>query len=480
LTQFNPSKVIDAPKASLRVLHFVPRECWPLDTGAKLRNYHLAREVARQCRITLLTFSEQGHDSTSPPATHSENKEQTISQDSIATRQTSVRPETDLPQPVEFYERIVRVARDKGYTLSKVVRGALLSTPLPVLNYTTSMMAKALARVLDEQDFDIVQVESIHLAAYLPIIRAARNRPLVICDWHNIESELMQRYSEHAPGVMRRTYARRTARQLAALERRALLDFDAHVTVSSEEQEKLLKSAPVARIELIENGVDTGYYQEELIARAHADWMTQSRASSDQPKSGGDDSRAGAQKRRVLFVGSMDYHANIDAVTHFAREVWPHVRAQHPDLVFTIVGRDPASEVKQLKSLPGIEVTGTVDDVRPYYYDALMAVIPLRVGGGSRLKILEAMAASVPVVSTRLGAEGIKAEDGVNIVLADTSEDLQRAISSLVKDEKQRRELATGGLALVSAHYGWPRLGARLIDTYQQLLLQRESLSGES
>src|SRR5213075_3095503 len=108
------------------------------------------------------------------------------------------------------------------------------------------------------------------------------------------------------------------------------------------------------------------------------------------------------------------------AVTHFAREVWPQLHSEHPDLVFTIVGRDPTPEVKRLGDLPGIEVTGTVDDVRPYYYDALMAVIPLRVGGGSRLKILEAMAASVPVVSTRLGAEGLAVTDGENILLVDT------------------------------------------------------------
>jgi glycosyltransferase involved in cell wall biosynthesis len=466
LTQLDASapqgEIISAPEQRLRVLHFVPRECWPLDTGAKLRNYHLAREVARQCRITLLAFADQSSNSSS--------------QDSTKTQQTSLTSEKALPKPEEFYERIVRVQRDKGYTLGKIVRGALGSMPLPVLNYTTSEMAKALARILDEQDFDIVQVESIHLAAYLPLIRAARNRPLVICDWHNIESELMLRYSEHARGVLRRTYARRTSRQLAALERRVMLQFDAHVAVSSEEREKLLKHAPDARVSLIENGVDIDYYRDERLAQAHKNWLAQQGTSAEQPESKGESQSAGALPRRALFVGSMDYHANIDAVTHFAREVWPQLHAQHPRLVFTITGRDPAPEVKRLESMPGIEVTGTVDDVRPYYYDALMAVIPLRVGGGSRLKILEAMAAGIPVVSTRLGAEGINVEDNANIVLADTSEGLHKAISNLVENEGRRRELAAGGRALVSARYDWSRLGTLLVDAYQKLMPRRESL----
>jgi len=173
----------------------------------------------------------------------------------------------------------------------------------------------------------------------------------------------------------------------------------------------------------------------------------------------------------------MDYRANIDAVTHFAREVWPQLRERHPQLIFTIVGREPAPEVRRLAGLPGVEVTGTVEDVRPYYYDALLAVIPLRVGGGSRLKILEAMAAGVPVVSTRLGAEGIEVKDGKNIVLADTGDELQSAINNLVIDEERRRELAAGGRALVLAQYDWSRLGAILVDTYRRLMSQRESSS---
>ncbi len=210
----------------MRVLHFAPRVCWPLDTGAKLRNYHLARVLSRRAQVTLLAFGDE--DDALPPES-SEN----------------------------FYDQIVAVKRAAGYTLSKILRGALGRTPLSLLNYTTDAMRQSLGNILNERSFDIVQVESIHLMAYLPAIRAARGRPLVICDWHNIESELMQRYSERERSFLRQKYARRTARQLSVLEQRASHDFDAHVTVSDRDRQQLLQLNPAAKAFVIENGVDS-------------------------------------------------------------------------------------------------------------------------------------------------------------------------------------------------------------------------------
>jgi len=166
----------------------------------------------------------------------------------------------------------------------------------------------------------------------------------------------------------------------------------------------------------------------------------------------------------------MDYHANIDGAVSFAHDVWPGLRGRHSELIFTIVGRDPAPEVRALATHPGIEVTGTVDDVRPSYRDALAAVVPLKTGGGSRLKILEAMAAGVPVVSTTLGAEGLDVHDGKDILMADTNEQMAEKIVSLIESEELRQRLRAAGRALVSERYDWSRLGASLFEVYQQLL----------
>ena len=451
----------------LRVLHFVPRFPWPLNTGAKLRNYHLARQLARRTQISLLAFTDQGPE-TSHDSTQLSIREQCKSMQNGAELDPA---EQLLAFPEPFYKRETTVGRDKSYTSAKIIRGAVGRTPLPLLNYTTTAMKLALERILSKDEFDVVQIESIHLLAYLPIIRAAKSRPLVILDWHNIESDLMHQYSERSIGTLRRAYARRTSAQLSRLERRAMKEFDAHVVVSDSDRAKLLDYAGDARIFVIENGVDTDYYSDKRIESAHAAWVAQQDdavASSLDLRS--ESPYAGSTLRyRVVFVASMDYHANSDAAVRFARDVWPGVHERRPNLVFTIVGRDPAPEVRQLAMLPGIEVTGTVDDVRPYYHEALAAIVPLRVGGGSRLKILEAMAADVPVVSTTLGAEGLYVQNNQNILVADTNEELRDSIRAVAEDGKLRRKLSTGGRALVSARYDWARVGESLLETYKSL-----------
>jgi glycosyltransferase involved in cell wall biosynthesis len=327
-------------------------------------------------------------------------------------------------------------------------------------------MKDALAQLLDEQEFDVVQIESIHLMSYLPIFRAAANPPKVICDWHNIESELMRRYSEREATFLRRAYARKTVRQLNAVEKQATRDFDGHIVVSQRDREQLLKLNPAASICVIENGVDSDYYSDSQIEKAHASWI----ASQERKAAVGDSIQSPIKPNRIVFVGSMDYHANIEGIVAFAREVWPAFHQHHPHLVFTIVGRDPAAEVRQLAAIAGVEVTGTVADVRPYYREALAAIVPLRVGGGSRLKILEAMAAGVPVVSTALGAEGLEVEHGENILVADINMQFLDTITRVVENQELRRQLGEAGRALVASRYDWEMLGTSLFKIYENLL----------
>jgi sugar transferase (PEP-CTERM/EpsH1 system associated) len=392
----------------LRLLQVAPRVPWPLDTGAKLRNYHLARVLAGNIRVTLAAFGDD--------------------------------PSND--QLGETYQRIVTVPRSESYPVGNMLRGAIGRTPLPLLNYTTPEMAGALERLLAEDRFDLIQIESIHLMNYLPLLRGASNHPLIVCDWHNVESDLMQQYAERERNVARRTYARRTARLMSEAEARALKEFDAHIAVSEVDRKRLQSINSDAETFVIENGVDAAHYADEQ----------------------------SATKNRIVFVGSMDYHANIEGATNFARTVWPVIQQKQSNLRFTIVGRNPPAEVTDLSSIAGIEVTGSVADVRPYYREALAAVVPLNVGGGSRLKILEAMAAGVPVVSTRLGAEGLDVSDDENILLAESSAQLANGILKVSDTADLRARLITGGHALVRARYDWSMLGAKLREQYEILL----------
>jgi sugar transferase (PEP-CTERM/EpsH1 system associated) len=402
----------------IRTLFFAPRECRPTNTGGKLRNFHLCRELSKEAEVTYLSFADAGGH---------------ISH-----------------EPIGETKQIITVPKSGKYSPLKLARGLLGKTPFTVLNYTTDEMKQRLAQLLREESFDIVQIESLILMEYLPIIQAANPRPIIISDWHNVDSEVLERYADHAPDPARKMYARATARRLIALEKQAMTLFDAHLTVSDRDREHLLKLRPDATVFTIDNGTDISSFTLE---------------SGTFPP----------QQNRIIFVGSMDYHANIDAAQFFAHEVWPQIYSDYPDWKFTIVGRDPAASVRELAALPGIEVTGTVDDVRPYYRDALASVVPLRVGGGSRLKILEAMAARVPVVSTSLGAEGLEIMDGENILIHDNPADLVGALVKVAHDKMLRNQIVEAGYSLAVHRYDWAAIGKKLRGIHRQLVASRST-----
>ena len=230
------------------------------------------------------------------------------------------------------------------------------------------------------------------------------------------------------------------------MELKLLRDCDIHLVCSAREQAILQRRVPDARIEVVGNGVDVEFYSEAAPAFPTP------------------------ERRDILFVGSMDYHANIEAALEFARDAWPAMRASHPDFRFVIVGRNPPQEVRDLAAHPGVVVTGTVDDVRPWYRSAFAVVVPLRTGSGTRLKILEAMAAGVPVVSTRLGAEGLAVQDGGYSLHADTAAEMQQAVELLSQSPERWRALAAAGHSLVEEEYDWKRLGRRLFDIHSTAL----------
>jgi glycosyltransferase involved in cell wall biosynthesis len=162
----------------------------------------------------------------------------------------------------------------------------------------------------------------------------------------------------------------------------------------------------------------------------------------------------------------MSYHANIEAAVAFTRTVWPGIRERFPEWRLTLAGLDPAPAVLALRGEANVEVTGTVEDVRPYYREAVAAIVPLRTGGGTRLKILEAMAAGVPVISTPLGAEGLAVTPGVDILIAEKDGDWLPFMTALSTQGDLWNRLAEAGRRLVTARYDWEALGQALYETY--------------
>lgn len=402
----------------MRILFLSPRQVLPALSGAKLREYHFLSALSSGAEVTYLYFSDAG----APPLT-------------VA----------DLP----FCREVVAVPKPPAYGLVSTLRGIAGRWPLPILNYTSPAMSAAVAHQMATGDFDIIHLDSIHMIRYA-LAAAERNSSLkAIYNWHNIESEAMLRFSETTPVLARRWYARHTAVKLQALERVILNAAFGHVVCSERERAQLQLMAPAARIAVVENGVDTAYF----------------RAS-------GEPGDSPALPPKIVFVGSMDYFPNSDAAIFFANQVWPAIRSRLPDSELLIVGNNPGPAVRALGELPGVTVTGRVADVRPYYRQALAAVVPLRTGGGTRLKILEAMAASVPVVSTPLGAEGLEVVDGENALLVEAT-DTQGWVDHLVRladSPAARHQLIGAGLRLVQTRYDWEMLGGILRKTYVRWL----------
>ena len=387
----------------MRILFLSPRQCWPAVSGAKLREYHLARALGQTGDLTYVYFSQ------GLPA-----------------------PPDDLP----FCRHVISVPKPSAYTPGKIIQGILTGVPLPVINYTSREMRETLAGLSDRPTFDLVHVDSIHMAGYLPIVSGMTSR--VIIHWHNIESELMARYAANST-LPKKLYASLTARRLAALEDKLLGSSFGHVVCSERERELLLARAPQARVAVVENGVDTKSFTLD----------------------------GGSARHRIVFVGSMGYHANTEAALYFTSTIWPALYRQFPSWTLTLVGSDPPPSIRALAGhYPAVEVTGTVPDVRPFYGEALLAIVPLRTGGGTRLKILEAFAAGVPVISTTLGAEGLNLSPGQHFIAADTQTEWVAACSAIAHDAALRKRLMQAGRKLAEDEYDWTVIGARLVATY--------------
>lgn len=409
----------------MRILYFAAHELWPANTGARLRDYQLARYLAAR---SSLTFLEMG-----------QAREERLAFSKCAS-----------------FKSLITLEREQPYTVWKVLRGLAGPTPVTLLNCWSPKMEWKLAEALRSSTFDTVQIEGVHLLEYLPMIRKFPMRPAILADWHNIESELMSRFGRSCTSYAKKAAAWRTAKLIERVENRLLRDCDAHTVTSERERQKLLARCPAANIQVIPNGVDAAHYSAD--ARGEVEVRSRERHTKDS----------------ILFVGSMDYHANSDAVQWFARCVWPAILRKHPDLHFYIVGRDPSPEVRALVT-DHIHVTGTVEDVRTFYMRAVAAVVPIRCGSGTRLKILEAMAAGVSVISTRLGAEGIDVEDDVHLLMADSSIQIAEAVDRIVSSPETRARLSAAARNLVVKHYDWSVSGHRLYQIHRTLMQSRES-----
>jgi glycosyltransferase involved in cell wall biosynthesis len=301
--------------------------------------------------------------------------------------------------------------------------------PLAVDRFVSREMRTQIAVLLREHTFDAIVCDYLICAPNFP------DMSRVVLFQHNVETRIWQRHAQHAPNALLRAYFRLQARRMFDCERK-YSRLAAHViSVSASDSADMRTMFGVKRISEIPTGVDIDFFTRP----ANCDTK---------------------QNTDLVFLGAMDWLPNVDGARWFMAEVLPRIRASRPQASVTFAGRNPVPEISQYaKRELGIRVTGTVPDVRPWLWQSAVSIVPLRIGGGTRLKIYEAMAAGVPVVSTTVGAEGLAVNHSRDIILADDPADFARACVSLLESEQYRRELSNAARSLVTARFSSERVG---------------------
>jgi sugar transferase (PEP-CTERM/EpsH1 system associated) len=389
-----------------RILWVSPKLPFPLVSGDRMRQFNLLRRLGARHAIDLVTFVDA-----------SDGPEAIAAMEKHCDRVVPV----PLPPREPFLRRAAASLHPR--------------TPFYCHRYASAAMRAVIAGLVRERAYDAMDVQHVYLAPYFD---AAGGGPARVLTMHNVESRLAARCGAVETGL-ERLYWAHEARKLAALERRWLPALDAVVVMSEADRRAAAALAPRARLRVVDNGVDTDAYVV-----------------------GPDDAASTA----VVFTGSLAYPPNADAAGFLLDAVWPRVRSQVPDATCAIVGRDPSPALRRRDGVDGVAVTGLVDDVRPYLARAAVVAVPLRAGGGTRLKILEAMASGRAIVSTRLGAEGLEAEDGRHLVLADDPADFAAAVVALLRDPGRRRALGRAARRQAEDRYDWARCARALEAVY--------------
>jgi glycosyltransferase involved in cell wall biosynthesis len=312
-----------------------------------------------------------------------------------------------------------------------VARRALASPPVVLSRYRSdAWRARIEATVAAHGPFDLGICDFLTPALSFPSVPF----PVVLFQ-HNVEARIWRRRVETARGITRLFYAQQH-RKLVRWEGQLSHQFDGVVAVSESDAAEMREAYALPRVGVVDTGVDTNWFRPTA-----------------QPRTPG----------HLVFLGSMDWMPNIDGVQWFVRDILPQIQAQVPGVTLSIVGRSPTAEVRALAS-DAVTVTGTVDDVRPYLAKASALVVPLRVGGGTRIKLFEGLAAGVPTVSTRIGAEGLPVVDGEHVELADTPEGFASRVVALLDDPARAARLSAHGAALVQSRFSWDAVAAQFLE----------------
>lgn len=393
---------------------------YPPHGGVLQRGFNVVRELGRRAEVHLLAFV---HPDALPSADTLRESREVLG---------------EFCAHIEYFSLWPK--RSRLHTAAALGTGLLSSAPFSVIAHRSAAFATAVQRTLAGTRFDVVHADTIALTPFVDLT-AARPAATVLTH-HNIESQLMRRRSEVERRAAARWFLRREADKLSRYEASVSRRYDANVFMSTQDRDLLAAAVSDLRTAVVPNGVDLEYFTAD---------------------------DAGGSETALIYTGGMNMFANKDAVLSFLRDTWPAIVAAVPDVRFYAVGQSPPRELTALAEAdPRIVVTGYVDDIRPLVRKAAVYIVPLRVGGGTRLKVLDAMASGKAIVSTSIGCEGLDVVPGEHLRVADTAEEFARVTVGLLGDAEARRRLGAGARARVAERYGWSAVVGQLVHAYEQ------------
>jgi glycosyltransferase involved in cell wall biosynthesis len=398
----------------MRILVLSPHLSWPLYGGNMVRIYNLLRELARRGHAIDLLAGYEG-----PPLADDH-------------------PVKVLCREVRFYLPPASARRVRPVM-------AALATVFSPLPYTAAKFSEPavqdkIREMLEADHFDLILANFAFMAHLIPL-DLARNTPVVL-DEHESEGLLWRQYLREG-GLAKRAFALLNLFKLRGFQRAVSSRIVAMLS-ASEREANFARTFLPARVKLwiVPNGVDTDFFVP---------------AAPD-----------GESAPSLMLCAGFGVYRNCEAASWFVRQIFPQVRKAIPDAQFWVVGSNPPPEIRQLEEVAGVHVTGTVEDVRPYYARAAISVAPYRYGEGTKLKVLEAMACGVPVVSTTVGCQGIQVRDGEHLLVADTPDAFTESVVGLLRNPARRREIGSRARALIEQEYAW----TKIVDDLEPKLLQ--------
>ncbi|NQS99575.1 MAG: glycosyltransferase [Candidatus Omnitrophica bacterium] len=403
----------------IRALYFSYMSPYPPYSGYQLRIWNICKQLSRKMDQSILCRVFNPLDSEYIQRVSKEN----------------IRIESVVISRPGFYRKLIKALAflPKGY-------------PLRAVGWYFPAMKKILRQLVSKDNFDLIIIEGSYYGIYWPFIY--KTKALKVLDLHNIEEERILREAGTLPAGVRKFIYFYDALRMRYLENKIIDGVDLTLVTSERESQELLRRNYKARVFVAPNGVDCETIRQLPFA--------------DNPE--------------ILFVGALDYAPNVDGIFFFVNKILPKLHSDFPNLKFRIVGRSPTTEIKKLNGTAGIEVTGQVEDLEPYYRRCALCVVPLRSGGGTRLKILEAMAYGRAVVSTTIGCEGIEAFHNKHILIADEAEEVSDAIISLLINRDLAAFLVNNARSLVEKKYSWDRIAEGIFEQYINLINQRQHL----